>query len=195
MKTPSKPRMDGSSYNTACLHYGLRALQIRLKRYSAAQTLPTKENQLQIRLLSVPSHPSLEYRKSQRTAHQQGRTGLLSELADKPAFEPSKRCATRTVAPSIPTGSHSHPPTRSMPFPAAGSPQKKAAGLGTSFFDWYNYQPIPFRLNLLTPTSVHYGQADAIRQQRQAVLAAAYCQLSQAFGRGIPLGKRECLMR
>lgn len=52
------------------------------------------------------------------------------------------------------------------------------------FFDWYNYQHYHSGLNLLTPASVHYGQADQIRQQRQAVLAQAYAQFPQRFVRG-----------
>jgi putative transposase len=57
------------------------------------------------------------------------------------------------------------------------------------FFDWYNYQHYHTGLNLLTPASVHYGQAEAVRQQRQAVLAAAYAQFPQRFSRGEPFVK------
>jgi len=57
------------------------------------------------------------------------------------------------------------------------------------FFDWYNYEHYHSGLNLLTPATVHYGQADAVRQQRQAVLAAAYAQFPQRFVRGEPMVK------
>ena len=57
------------------------------------------------------------------------------------------------------------------------------------FFDWYNHQHYHSGLNLLTPASVHYGQAENIRQQRQSVLAAAYAQFPQRFARGIPIAK------
>ena len=57
------------------------------------------------------------------------------------------------------------------------------------FFDWYNYEHYHSGLNLLTPASVHYGQADAVRQQRQAVLAAAYAQFPQRFVHGEPMVK------
>jgi putative transposase len=57
------------------------------------------------------------------------------------------------------------------------------------FFDWYNYEHYHSGLNLLTPASVHYGQADAVRQQRQAVLAAAFAQFPQRFMRGEPMVK------
>ena len=64
-----------------------------------------------------------------------------------------------------------------------------ARGWARPFFDWYNYQHYHSGLNLLTPASVHYGQAEAIRQQRQAVLAAAYAQFPQRFVRGEPIVK------
>jgi putative transposase len=57
------------------------------------------------------------------------------------------------------------------------------------FFDWYNYEHYHVGLNLLTPAVVHYGQVEAVRQQRQAVLAAAYAQCPQRFVRGEPVVK------
>jgi putative transposase len=57
------------------------------------------------------------------------------------------------------------------------------------FFDWYNYDHYHSGLNLLTPAVVHYGQAEAVCQQRQAVLAAAYAQCPQRFVRGEPVVK------
>ena len=64
-----------------------------------------------------------------------------------------------------------------------------ARGWARSFFQWYNHQHYHTGLNLLTPASVHYGQAEAIRQQRQAVLATAYAQHPQRFVRGKPIVK------
>jgi putative transposase len=57
------------------------------------------------------------------------------------------------------------------------------------FFHWYNHQHYHTGLNLLTPASVHYGQADAVREQRQAVLTAAYAQFPRRFSRGKPVVK------
>ena len=56
-------------------------------------------------------------------------------------------------------------------------------------FHWYNYEHYHTGLNLLTPASVHYGQAEDIRQQRQLVLATAYAQFPQRFVRGEPIVK------
>jgi putative transposase len=57
------------------------------------------------------------------------------------------------------------------------------------FFDWYNYEHYHVGLNLLTPAVVHYGQAEVVCQQRQAVLAAAYARHPQRFARGEPVVK------
>ena len=57
------------------------------------------------------------------------------------------------------------------------------------FFQWYNHQHYHTGLNLLTPASVHYGQAEIVRQQRQAVLAVAYAQHPARFVRGKPIVK------
>ena len=55
------------------------------------------------------------------------------------------------------------------------------------FFAWYNHQHYHSGLNLLTPASVHYGQAPAIQQQRQTVLSAAYTAHPERFSQGLPL--------
>jgi HIRAN domain len=42
------------------------------------------------------------------------------------------------------------------------------------FFDWYNNEHYHSSLGLLTPATVHYGQAAALLEKRQRVLDAAY---------------------
>lgn len=55
-----------------------------------------------------------------------------------------------------------------------------------SFFDWYNNQHHHTGLGLLTPAAVHTGQADTLRQQRQAVLQQAFAAHPERFVRGVP---------
>ena len=55
------------------------------------------------------------------------------------------------------------------------------------FVAWYNEKHYHSGLNLLTPASVHYGQAGDIQQQRQAVLSAAYAAHPARFSRGEPV--------
>ena len=57
------------------------------------------------------------------------------------------------------------------------------------FFTWYNEQHYHSGLNLLTPASVHYGQAAAVQQQRQTVMLTAYAAHPARFVRGEPLVK------
>jgi len=50
-----------------------------------------------------------------------------------------------------------------------------------SFFDWYNQEHYHSSLGLLTPATVHYGQAAALLEKRQRVLDAAYAAHPERF--------------
>ena len=58
---------------------------------------------------------------------------------------------------------------------------------GRSVFFWYNNQHYHTALGLLTPASVHYGQAEVILAQRQQVLQAAYAAHPDRFVNGMPV--------
>lgn len=51
------------------------------------------------------------------------------------------------------------------------------------FTDWYNHEHRHSGIGLHTPASVHYGTAHEIRDQRQAVLDAAYAAHPERFNR------------
>jgi putative transposase len=55
-----------------------------------------------------------------------------------------------------------------------------------TFFAWYNTQHYHSGLNLMTPASVHYGAADAVRQHRQSVMIAAFEAYPERFRAGLP---------
>ena len=55
-----------------------------------------------------------------------------------------------------------------------------------AFFHWYNQQHYHTGLGLLTPATVHYGQAKETQAQRQQVLQAAYEAHPERFVRGRP---------
>src|SRR3989449_9980533 len=57
---------------------------------------------------------------------------------------------------------------------------------GHVFFPWYNDEHHHSALGFLTPAVVHYGLADAVRQQRKQVLEAAYSAHPERFVRGTP---------
>ena len=54
------------------------------------------------------------------------------------------------------------------------------------FFAWYNHDHRHSGIGMLTPAMVHFGQATAIRQQRQTVLDAAYLARPDRFVRRPP---------
>jgi putative transposase len=54
------------------------------------------------------------------------------------------------------------------------------------FFPWYNHQFYHSSLGLLTPASVHYGQAEIILDHRQQVLQVAYQAHPERFVQGRP---------
>jgi len=57
------------------------------------------------------------------------------------------------------------------------------------FFDWYNLEHYHSGLNLLTPASVHFGEAPLVQHQRQLVMDAAYAAHPERFKRGAPVVK------
>jgi putative transposase len=65
----------------------------------------------------------------------------------------------------------------------------QAQSWARTFFAWYNEQHFHSALNLLTPASVHFHEADAVQQQRQTVLLSAYAAHPHRFVRGQPFVK------
>jgi putative transposase len=55
-----------------------------------------------------------------------------------------------------------------------------------TFFDWYNNDHYHSGLNLMTPSSVHYGDADDVQKQRQSVMNAAFEAYPERFRAGTP---------
>jgi len=58
-----------------------------------------------------------------------------------------------------------------------------------AFFAWYNHDHYHSGLNLMTPASVHYGEAGAVQQQRQRVMLNAYQACPERFRAGLPIVK------
>lgn len=54
------------------------------------------------------------------------------------------------------------------------------------FFDWYNHAHRHSGIGLMTPATVHYGQAEAVWRERAKVLAAACAAHPERFVRGTP---------
>jgi putative transposase len=54
------------------------------------------------------------------------------------------------------------------------------------FFRWYNDEHYHVGIGLMTPATVHYGEADQARESRQQILHAAYARHPERFVRGKP---------
>jgi putative transposase len=55
-----------------------------------------------------------------------------------------------------------------------------------AFFHWYNHDHHHSALGLMTPATVHFGQAEWVTEQRQQVLQVAYAAHPERFVRGEP---------
>jgi putative transposase len=71
-------------------------------------------------------------------------------------------------------------------FPNRFGALEDARTFGHPFFAWYNEEHHHSGLGYLTPAMVHYGRAEGVRTQRQAVLTAAYAAHPERFVRGVP---------
>ena len=71
-------------------------------------------------------------------------------------------------------------------FPPCFGSIQDARAFCRPFFSWYNGAHRHSGLGLHTPESVHYGRAEAIREARVSVLAAAYAAHPERFVRHVP---------
>jgi putative transposase len=71
-------------------------------------------------------------------------------------------------------------------FPARFDSIEHARGFCREFFDHYNHHHRHSGIGLMTPATVHYGRAEAVRAERQHVLDAAYANTPERFVRQAP---------
>ena len=71
-------------------------------------------------------------------------------------------------------------------YPQRFDSQAHARTWARAFFPWYNNEHHHLALGLLTPATVHFGQAPAMVAQRQATLAVAYSCHPERFVQGYP---------
>jgi len=75
-------------------------------------------------------------------------------------------------------------------FPDRFGSMEDARGFCQSFFTWYNTEHYHSGIGLLTPESIHYGQAETIFEARKDVLLAAYEAHPERFVRKTPVPPR-----
>lgn len=71
-------------------------------------------------------------------------------------------------------------------FPDRFGSQQDAHGFCGRFFPWYNHEHYHWGIGLLTPATVHYGQAEEALAARRQVLQAAYTAHPERFVRKPP---------
>jgi len=71
-------------------------------------------------------------------------------------------------------------------YPPRFDSQDHAHAWAKAFFPWYNHEHHHGALALLTPATVHFGQATALIAKRQATLDAAYALHPERFVHGAP---------
>jgi len=71
-------------------------------------------------------------------------------------------------------------------FPDRFGSLEDGRAFGQEFFRWYNQDHRHSGLGFLTPATVHFGQAAAVRAQRARVLTAAYAAHPERFVKGRP---------
>ena len=72
-------------------------------------------------------------------------------------------------------------------FPGRFNCQDAAIGHCRSFFPWYNTEHHHAGIAMLTPETVHYGRAQAVIEDRQRALRAAWEQHPERFVAGEPV--------
>jgi putative transposase len=72
-------------------------------------------------------------------------------------------------------------------FPARFGAYEDAEAFCQRFFPWYNQEHRHGALGLMTPHDIHYGLAEAKRQQRAELLRRAYHAHPERFPRGVPI--------
>lgn len=72
-------------------------------------------------------------------------------------------------------------------YPQRFDSQTHAHTWAKTFFPWYNNEHHHLALGLLTPATVHFGQAPELIAQRQATLNAAYVCHPERFVHGVPV--------
>jgi putative transposase len=71
-------------------------------------------------------------------------------------------------------------------FPERFGSIEDSRGFCQEFMRWYNTEHHHTGIGLLTPETVHYGRAEAVIEERQRVLSAAYEQRPERFVRQAP---------
>jgi len=137
---------------------------------------------------------------AQATEQQEIKPGRLTIHADRGSSMTSKPVAFLLADLGV-TKTHNRPYTSSdnpyseahfktlkyrPDFPARFDSIEVGRDFCRDFFTWYNQEHRHSGIGLMTPATVHYGQAEKIHEERARVLASAYSRTPERFVLGPP---------
>ncbi len=114
-------------------------------------------------------------------------SGSQSERRSGAGFAAGSRSSCQSEAADLHSGVQTTHLTRSRSrFPDRSGCIQDSRAFCQSFFPWYNDEHRHSGIGLLTPATVHYGQAENVLRQRQEVLDVAYQRHPERFVRSAP---------
>lgn len=158
-------------------------------RYVVGWTVAHREHAKLAKALITQAAEQQQIKRGQLTVHADRGPAMRSKpvaflLADLGVLKTHSRPYTSTDNPY----SEAHFKTLKYrpEFPERFQNIEQARVFCRTFFDWYNHSHRHSGIGLMTPASVHHGQAKALHAERQRVLSAAYAQTPERFVRRAP---------
>jgi putative transposase len=170
-------------------YYYLYVILDVYSRYAVGWTVQHRESSQVAKALIAQACEQQQIARGQLTVHADRGSSMTSKpvaflLADLGVTKTHNRPYTSTDNP------YSEAQFKTLKyrpgFPARFNSIDEARAFCRDFFDWYNHQHRHAGIGLLTPASVHHGQAEAVHQGRTRVLDAAYAATPERFVRRPP---------
>jgi len=158
-------------------------------RYAVGWTVQHRENSLVAKDLIAQTCEQQQIGRDQLTVHADRGSSMTSKpvaflLADLGVLKTHNRPYTSTDNP------YSEAQFKTLKyrpgFPRRFDSIEHARAFCRQFFSWYNNAHRHSGIGLMTPATVHHGQAEAVHADRERVLAAAYAATPERFVRHPP---------
>ncbi|MGI8729000.1 MAG: IS3 family transposase [Solirubrobacteraceae bacterium] len=170
-------------------YYYLYVILDVFSRYAVGWTVQHRESGQVAKELIAQVCQQQQIRRDQLTVHADRGSSMTSKpvaflLADLGVTKTHSRPYTSTDNP------YSEAQFKTLKyrpsFPARFDSLEQARDFCRGFFDYYNHEHRHSGIALMTPATVHHGQADSVHAERQRVLDAAYAKTPDRFVRRAP---------
>ena len=170
-------------------HYHLYAILDVFSRFAVGWTVQHRESAELAKALIGQACEQQQIGRDQLTVHADRGSAMTSKpvaflLADLGVLKTHNRPYTSTDNP------YSEAQFKTLKyrpgFPARFDSIEHARAFCRGFFRWYNHRHRHSGIGLMTPATVHYGQAERTRADRQQVLDLAYVATPERFVRRAP---------